>query len=492
MQTRIDIDVTSAKRMPVGVLACFSVIGVILPALALVVTDGDVGLATVVATGITVYAGFRLSYLSFYAPSSILQLTFWVFVYCWLGLAASAQLKAGRFPWPAATSSDDSLWTEGVIIAGIAAYETGVRFSGKPTRVPPLMFSLGRPSLCRYELLTLACLAISCWAIYKQGGASEALRTRYERQRMARLSTKVQSERLTVGALQRVPPVVALLVSVYLFTEKKLTSRRERRLAALTLTALILFNLVANYPPALPRLSLGFILVSITALLLRNRAKLVPFFVLGMIFALTVLFPYTDYFRSQGGYSTSDIAAPTQKLIQKPDYDAFQMIANTVRVVRERGIAVGHNVLGSLFFFVPRAIWREKPYGTGRTVGELVGYSRLNLNLSSPLWAEFYYGGGIFFVIGGFWLYGSITRRAERSESQSPASATVLAYAAGVQIFLLRGDLMNSVAFFAPGALLLLMFIGKPVWSRSPVVRSRPVAGPKPRVWQPGLLVGKD
>jgi hypothetical protein len=459
------------------------VLGAILPALVIIMTDGEANFAMALAICVTVYAGFRLSYLSFYSPRSILQLTFWMFVYCWLGLAASAQLKSGHFPWQTATSGDDLILSEAMIILGIGAYEISVRFRGKPTVARPRFFTLGSPSLSRFVLLTVACVAMSSWAIYRKGGLSEVLQTRYEIQRTAKSSGKALSENLIDTSLQRVPPVVALLVAVYLLSEK-LSSRRKRRFLALSATALVLFNLVANYPPSLPRTYLGFILVSIAALLLRNRLKLVPLFILSMIVGLVFLFPYADYFRSARGYSADDLTAPTQKLIEKGDYDAFQMVANTVKAVRQRGVVYGYNFLGAFLFYVPRSIWPEKPHGTGYMVGEVVGYSFLVL--SSPLWAEFYYGGGIPLLIVGFWAYGYMTRRAERQEFRSPATAVFIAYAAGVQIYLLRGDLLNSVALFGPGALLLFMFVGRRVSSRSRVERPARIAYSQIRGWQAG------
>ncbi len=478
----------SADKASIGYWACLSVVAVILPALAILMTEGRASFAMALAVCVTVYSGYRLSYLAFFSPRSMLQLTFWMFVYCWLGLAASVQLKADLYPWPRATDSDGFLWTEALIIVGIAAYEMGVRFKGRPNGARPTILTIAPPSVQRFVILTLGCLAISSWAIYQQGGPSEVLRTRYEIGRTAKTSGRALSQRQTDISLQRVPPVVALLVAIYMFSDK-LSSRRKRRFLAVSITALVLFNLVANYPPSLPRTFLGFILVSIAALVLRNRARFVPLFFLTMIFGLTVLFPYADYFRSQTGYTTADIASPTQKLIEKSDYDAFEMVANTVQAVKVRGVAYGYNFLGAALFFVPRSIWPEKPHGTGWTVGEIVGYSSLSLILSSPLWAEFYYGGGFPLLIVGFWFYGYLTRRAERQEFRPPIAAVFVAYAAGLQTYLLRGDLLNAVSIIAPGAILLFMFVCKPVRSRSAMRGPKRLMYSELGIWRPkGLL----
>ena len=471
-----------SKTVPFGFAACICVLVVLIPALSLVTTDGPMSLSLVIATSVTAYSGFRLSCLAFYSQRSILQVTFWMFVYCWLGIAAMVQLKAGRFPWPVATDADEFLGTEAVVIVGLVAYEVGVRFGRKPRQRGSALLTLGHPSLRRFIMLTLACLAISSWAMYRKGGLSEVVRTRYELKGISRFSGLAQSDLLTYNALQRVPAAVSLLVAVYLFTEKS-RQQLSRPLMALSLAGILTFNLIANYPPSLPRLYLGFILVSIAALVLRIRTKAVPLFVLSMIVGLTVLFPYADYFRSKTGYSTFDLEAPTQKLIDKPDYDVFQMIGNTIKVVNEDGAVGGSNFLGAILFFVPRAVWPEKPHGTGWIVGRQVGYTMLNL--CSPLWAEFYYGGGITLLIAGFCAYGYFTRNAERQALLCSANALFVAYAAGVQIFLLRGDLLNSVAYFAPGALLLLAFVGRPGWFLSRVSRSQ-LESPKLSRFAPG------
>jgi hypothetical protein len=233
--------------------------------------------------------------------------------------------------------------------------------------------------------------------------------------------------------------------------------QRQRLLVYATTAILTAFNLLANYPPSLARLQLGFVAISLAMLFLRGRARAIPIFTVSLVLGMTLLFPYTDYFRSESGYSMGDLDSPIQTLVQKPDYDAFQMISNTESVSRERGFAYGRNLLGALLFFVPRAAWPDKPRGTGWTVGEEVGYPFLNL--SSPLWAEFDYSGGIVLVLVGFYLYGRAAVRIEQSSLHSPAGGLLLAYAAGTQTFLLRGDLLNAVACYAPGALLLLVFV---------------------------------
>lgn len=68
------------------------------------------------------------------------------------------------------------------------------------------------------------------------------------------------------------------------------------------------------------------------------------------------------------------------------DFDSFSQITNTVEYVNEHGITSGNQLLGVLFFWVPRSIWPDKAIDTGTVLGEFKAY--FFKNLSAPLWAE--------------------------------------------------------------------------------------------------------
>jgi len=435
------------------------VLGVVAPALLLADSPGSLTLEVLLSCSIAAYSSWKLSRLAFTPRPRYLQLTFWLFVYCWLGLAAAVQTKTGIFPWPAFRQSPANiLRTDVVIIMGLTAYEFGVR-NRRIRRITNGRRLLRPPDFTRYLTLIACCIALSLASIEAQGGLKSVLITRYDASQAHRAQESATSAVLLYSSLQRVPPMIGLLVTLYLFMYVRY--RRRRASLAAILVVLVIYNLIANYPPSLPRVSLGSDVIAISILLLGKWRQWRAAFTFAMIAVLAVLFPYLDYFRSSAGYTLYDIQRPSHLLAAKPDYDAFQMISNSVAAASDYGNDYGYHILGSALFFIPRHLWPEKPYGTGHSVAMRIGYRFLDV--SSPLWSEFYYAAGLPLVILGFWIYGRFSRRLEWTIHEAPtASLVFVAYVAGFQIFLLRGDLLNAVAYSVPSIALLMCFLVRP------------------------------
>lgn len=112
----------------------------------------------------------------------------------------------------------------------------------------------------------------------------------------------------------------------------------------------------------------------------------------------------------------------------------------------------GHQLLGSLFFFVPRAWWPGKPVGSGYHVAESAGFQFLNV--SAPFWSE----GLINFGVPGVFLFmtglgGCMKRLDVRAAHGYGYSTIIFAYMSGFLVLLLRGDLMTTMTIFVPFAL---------------------------------------
>ena len=441
------------------VVALFLTVG--LPGILLWPIFGQLTAEVFLAILILEYAAYRLSRLAFRPGQSYVEIVFWTFVYCWLGLSGAAQCLAGRFPWPNVVQTSDNLvFTEIVIIAGLASHEVSLWFSRKKLHRSSALFAV--PTTLRMYSLSILCLALSTWGIYQQGGVAAVTVPRYQVGEALISSSQdslaLKRELLTASALQHTPPWIALLVSVYLFRTR---SRRggASLLSVLLLLVLVAFNGVANYPPSLARVQSGAILISLAVAWIGPNLVKKRLFLLGLVITLTVIFPYTDYFRTPIYDDLEFNPHPVDTMIDKGDYDAFQMTSNTVASVSEQGFDYGYHLLGSILFFVPREVWPSKPNGTGADTGEAIGYTFLNL--SSPMWAEFYNAGGIFAVIIGFAVYARWCGWAERVANGDGPALLVTAYLSGFEVFMLRGDLMNTFAYFGPGLLLLLVFIVK-------------------------------
>ncbi len=120
-----------------------SVLMLLLPATVLASLRIEFSLQFVIGCLITLYSGWKLTRLAMRRQQPFMQLTFWLFVYCWFGLAACAQMATSDFPWPAWKQNPGNLMvSEAIVILGCLAYEMAV---SRPVRRvksrSPLLFS---------------------------------------------------------------------------------------------------------------------------------------------------------------------------------------------------------------------------------------------------------------------------------------------------------------------------------------------------------------
>jgi hypothetical protein len=429
------------------------------------VAQPDFGLPVVLAISSTTYSGTHLALLATTGRKKLFSLTFWVFSYVWLGLVPLVQLAAGDYPWPGGYDEWVSVYALAIVLLGFGAYDFGSWLGGLcyheyGDRLLPYSFSLSKR---RAYLLSLFAVVVAVIAVQHLGGAEVILgATRYALNQTTDPEAPKAAE-LIWGTLLRVPAYIALLTLWWIWLNRKwvLTSRRQkvRHIAALLL--LLALNLVVNDPVSLNRFYLGTILFSFVVISLSwNERRSFGVWVVSLVFALVVIFPYLDIFRD-AEHVSFDLAPVTTQIASNGDYDAFQQIANTVVFVSDDGITYGNQLLGAVFFWIPRAIWPDKPVGSGQLVAEHLGYGFTNL--SSPLWAESYINAGLIGVVAILLVYGLVTSLLQQSYVASTKTrgltfiGGLVPILAGFQFFLLRGDLQNGVAYMAPMVLFYLM-----------------------------------
>jgi len=142
-------------------------------------------------------------------------------------------------------------------------------------------------------------------------------------------------------------------------------------------------------------------------------------------------------------------------------YDAFANIMATVDYVSHQGFVWGKQLLGVLTFYVPRAIWHGKPYGTGQMIGEYLidEYKFIYANLSNPLVSEGYINFGMAGVVLMAVLLAYFVRlMLSWLNSRHILKKALAFYFSLHMIFLLRGDLLNGVAYFA-GIVFSVLFL---------------------------------
>jgi hypothetical protein len=139
------------------------------------------------------------------------------------------------------------------------------------------------------------------------------------------------------------------------------------------------------------------------------------------------------------------------------NYDSWANIYTAIEIAGAHGVQWGHQLLGSLLFFVPSGIWSGKPLATGIYLANYlsVNYSMWFTNLSAPLIAEGYLDFGFVGVIlyAGAAAFAVTLLNKVALRSSKWVSYPLAVYGAVLLMIVLRGSLMISLGF-ASAALL--------------------------------------
>jgi len=231
-------------------------------------------------------------------------------------------------------------------------------------------------------------------------------------------------------------------------------------------------TMIINNPIRTPRFLVGTILFSFWNILPWGKWKNAVA-VAALVGGFVIVFPFADLFRSSLEASLGhrlEQSTVVRELTQNGDFDAFEIVSNSVLVMDGEDLLLGRQLSGALLFWVPRSSWATKPRPTGEWLAERMGYEYTNL--SAPLWTEFYVDGGILLVVLGFAGYGYVGRRLELWNERNMKSDRVemitllVAVAAGYQVFLLRGSLMPAVAYLVPMVVLVFALGLRVRWSK--------------------------
>lgn len=250
------------------------------------------------------------------------------------------------------------------------------------------------------------------------------------------------SERLFFGVMIRPIPIVALLLfsRIHLHTEYNLYDR-----LIFSILFLLAFFFVA--PTSVSRFMAATLyipmLIAYTKLWERPYAMQASLFI-----AILVVMPILDQFRY---FNPNDIKfSLSLEALNQGHFDAYQNFARAVELGFHSN---GRQLIGALLFFVPRTIWEDKPIGSGAQMAEDAGLSFSNISM--PFMGEGYVNFGIagvvlFMLVLGFlakWLDDAYWKRGNLSSH--PIFSCYYHLLLGLCFFMMRGDLLSSVAFIA-------------------------------------------
>ena len=213
---------------------------------------------------------------------------------------------------------------------------------------------------------------------------------------------------------------------------------------------LFIETLIAIFPLGLPRNSVAMYWIPIMIVCFRFFNKKY-FFGLILSFSLLILFPFLDNFRNyNGNISFSSI---NLDYLNTMNFDASQEF---MALIHYDVITYGRQLLGVLFFWVPRSIWVEKPVGSGFFLAQ---NQNAFTNISMPFFAEgfinFGYIGMFMFTIGLSFFCASFDNAFWEKKMNQKAHLWSGYYLLliGGGVFVMRGDLLSSFAYIVGIAL---------------------------------------
>lgn len=445
------------------------VLAVVLPTM-IVLTVDDVGRSSAwtLTLGIMAWAGIRLSTLIAAGKPQVFEFMFWLFVYIFMGMAPSIQIRTADISVTTKAMPAHIDWSTALVIAlslalfeigrSLPVFQPGPRQARPPRTVNPraawLLFVIG-----------LACMLYYVQAL----GLDSLFQSREARKEALDATFGDGSGGIIIAALAWVPLMVCT-GAFLLLRRLRIDGRRGRAYALAALVSAVGVLLVVN-PVSGARYTSGTVLFALLCFtgVLAKDTWIRPLFA-GILGAFLFLFPIADAFRrtdinvARGGFFA--------EYAGNGDYDAFWQVANTLLYIQQEGPTWGRQALGVLFFWAPRSLWTDKPTDTGVLLANFRGYNFTNL--SAPLWAEALVNGGLVALVVVFLGLGTFLVRLDRRLPASLADNGVMSLAGSVlpayMIILLRGSLLQATGLFAI-IVLSLLFIG---WGRRRASPPRP------------------
>lgn len=209
---------------------------------------------------------------------------------------------------------------------------------------------------------------------------------------------------------------------------------------------LIIFALISNFPTSLSRLRLAAYYMPIIIILfpkLRYKNRFIYLFIIGFL----LIFPFMNNFRTWG---ESDFKWYNLgfDMFCNMNYDSYQSFAF---IVQNDEITNGKQLLSTIFFWIPRIFWEDKPYFTGIYMADKYNlwFSQIAINYFGEGYVNFGLLGVFLFAIilgwitakfdKGYWFYG-------KGSIHSLFAPFYLIFM-GMYFFFMRGDLMYGFQY---------------------------------------------
>lgn len=228
----------------------------------------------------------------------------------------------------------------------------------------------------------------------------------------------------------------------------------------------LLTILIANFPTSNTRFWMGAIFIGIILLVFVNSKSnnRIQDFIL--LFTFTILFPITYFFHF---YTIEDVLKNNLIHINiadsylSVDYDAYSIFSRIIKYVDTNGIVLGSQLIGSVLFIVPRAIWPSKPQATGAFIASAT--NQKFTNISSPFMSEGFINFGLVGLVLFELILAFLSSKFDNnywSQNKNKYLKIVYPYLIGLLLFYERGALHHAVVYtFCFLIPLILIFLQK-------------------------------
>jgi oligosaccharide repeat unit polymerase len=392
---------------------------------------------------ITFFSAFRLIKFAKSCPDRMLATVFYVFSYIWLGLSPIYQLGIGKMPWHISLDSEIYFFSYLIIFLAIISFELGYLVRFKVGHVASISHEISRN---RIVVLSFISLGLAIWF----GPLTTSPLTLISHREEVAAAFGDGADRQVKIALMRTPIYVSFLMLLW---KVRLVGFRDRTLLILLMLTFPVF-LIVNFPTAISRAWLGAILISICLVIfLTSQKKRFRYFPILLPVGLLTIFPLLHKFRRSSTGMDEDVLETISSAYSRGDFDVFSMTAHFVNHLNQPDVNItyGNQLLGVIFFWVPRSLWSDKPVGSGFFVAERSGFQFSNV--SAPFWAEGLINFGILGVFIFMFLFGLTLKMLDKRVGIDKALSTsslLYVYFAGFLILIMRGDLMTVFVYSLP------------------------------------------
>lgn len=370
-----------------------------------------------------------------------------LFIFLFTVIAPLYQIGSGEFPWELSISGQPIYKANVLIIVWLLVYITiykKVYDSSKITNVDRKNTTVSNSKNVNLVLVLISLGALII-LIKEYGFVNLFSRS---------LSNSVMVDNLKSTGLIISVFVRSIPIAVFALLVCKMKIKGHKNYTSTVFSFILL--VVSNFPTGTARYWMGVVYLGCAILILKDifvEYRLIE--IIG-IFGILIIFPVVNIFRyiTLSEFKFSDLnfeGVKEMTIFLSGDFDAYSMFLRTIRVVDMYGSVYFNELIGSIFFFVPRSIWEGKPEGSGPYVATLEGLSYTNL--SEPIFAEGYLNfdlmGLLLFAVGIGILLAYIDKKYWKCINSKVLNITTMFYP-----FLLgniftnfRGSLLSTLAY---------------------------------------------